>query len=153
MTWKTRLNITLIAFAAIAVLLVYGVAQRRADTGRVQADADKAITEARTRFAVEDLIFFVAQTPVGPFEPEYISTELDDRTGAIWFFERHADCWTALQTRAKSGGNRPVLTPYKEPNQPEPLLILAEFENGDWMTFKFVQDAIVECEFGGPPAG
>lgn len=148
MTWKTRLNITLIAFAAVSVLLVYGVAQRRANPGRAQVEANKAIIEARTRFAVDDLVVTVAQTPHGLFESEYISAELDERTGAIWFFERNADCWSALQTRAKSGGNRPVLTAYKEPNQPEPLLILAEFDNGEWMTFKFVQDALVECKFG-----
>ena len=148
MGWKTRLNITLIAFVAVTALLVYGVLQRQANPGRAQEDAEKAIVEARTRFAVEDLIFSVAQTPIGPFEPAYISADLDDRTGAIWFFERNADCWVATQTRAKSGGNRPTLTAYKEPSQPEPLLILAEFETGEWMTFKFVQDSIVECEFG-----
>ena len=148
MTWKSKLNITLIALVAVSFLLVYGVNQRRQNPGQAQAEAEKAIIEARTRFAVEDLLLSVAQTPIGGFEAEYISAELDDRTGAIWYFERNAECWSAVQTRAKAGGNRPTLTAYKEPNQPEPLLILAEFESGEWLTFKFVQDAIVDCDYG-----
>ncbi len=148
MTWKTRLNITLVAFVAITGLLVYGVSQRRATPGRAQADAEQAIVEARTRFAVEDLLLYAAQTPPGVFIPSTVPADLDERTGAVWFFERNADCWAAAQTRTKSGGRQPILTAYKEPNQPEPLLVLAEFDTGEWLTFKFVQDSIVECEFG-----
>ncbi len=148
MTWKTRLNISLIAFVAIFGLLVFGVSQRRAVPGQAQADAEQSIVEARTRFAVEDLILYAAQTKPGVFDPATVTAELDDRTGAVWFFERNADCWAAVQTLAKSGGNRPILTTYKEPNQPEPLLVLAEFDTGDWLTFKFVQQSIVDCEYG-----
>ncbi len=144
---RTKINITLAAFLAALILIVVGVMQRRANPGRLQAEVDQTVLESRTKFAVEDLLAFASQTPIGPFPTELISADLEARTGATWFFERHESCWRSLQTGAKGNIGRPTLTAYKEPNQPEPLLVLIEFESGEWATLKFVQDAIVSCDF------
>ena len=145
MTPRIKLNITLLALIGTIVLLVVGIMQRRANPERAQAEEAEAIARRNVVFIVEDLLEFAAQTPPGPFPAEMISADLEARTGASWYFDKDPACWNTLQSGIKGSLAKPSLIPFREPNQPEPLLLLIEFDSGQKITLKFVQDSFVDC--------
>lgn len=149
---RTKLNITLVAMIGTIILLVMGVMQRQANPRQGHADKVESIARRRLVFTVEDLLDFAAKTPQSPqgtFPSDLFPAELEERSGASAYFENDPACWHALQTKIKSNLNKPILLPYREPSQPEPLLIYIEFDQGEQIILKFVQDALVNCQLPG----
>lgn len=143
---RTKINISLLALIGIIILLVVGVMQRQANPGKAQVDETEVVARRRLVFAVSDLLDYAAVAPPGPFLAEFIPADLDERTGASWYFDKDEECWGVLQAGVKTSSDKPTLTPFREPNQPEPLLVQIEFESGQRLTLKFVQDSLVDCK-------
>lgn len=119
--------------------------QRQATPGQAQADEAEAEARRRLVFTVEDLLAFAAQTPSGEFPADIIPADLESRSGASWYFAKYPTCWNTLQNGIKGSLTEPNLFPFREPNQPEPLLVQIEFDSGEKVTLKFVQDSLVDC--------
>ncbi|MEM8859505.1 MAG: hypothetical protein AAGD96_14345 [Chloroflexota bacterium] len=148
MNWRIRLIIAFLAIIGIVTLFIYGVGQREGQDGRVARDFERAGTDGRLIENIDEIMLIAAQTPPGPFPVSTFPSELDERTGAIWFFEQNQACWDAFSERAKSDLRQREHTPFQDPNQPETRSILVEFESENWLTFTFLQGQIVACEFG-----
>ncbi|MEM9777570.1 MAG: hypothetical protein AAF902_23530 [Chloroflexota bacterium] len=148
MNWRIRLIISFFAIAGIVALFFFGINQREDSDGRVAQDFENAATDGRLIANLDEVLLVAAQTPPGPFPAATFPADVDEKTGAIWFFERNQDCWDAFSERAKSDLRQRDLTPYQDPNQPETRSILVEFEAEQWQTFTFVQGKIVSCDFG-----
>lgn len=144
MTSRTKLNIALAAMIGTIILLILGVARRQANPGQAQADAIEVTARRKLVFTVEDLLSFAAKTPSGAFPAGLFPAELEARSGASGYFEEDIACWNAIQAGIKSG--QPELIPYREPNQPEPLLVFIDFSEGERVTLKFVEDSLVGCQ-------
>ena len=148
MNWRIRLIIAIIAVVGVIILFRYGVGQRDGQDGQVAQDFQNAATDGRLIANIEEMILIAAQTPPGPFPADTFPPFVDDKTGAIWYFEQDQACWDAFAERGKSDLRERNLTPFQDPNQPETRSILIEFGTGQWLTFTFLQEQIVACEFG-----
>lgn len=148
MTWKVRLIVSFFAVVAIVALFLFGIGQREGLDGRVAQDFQTAGSDGALIANLDQVLLVAAQTPPGPFPADTFPAAVDEKTGAIWFFEQNQACWDAFSERAKSDLRERNLTPYQDPTQPETRSILVEFGSEQWLTFTFVQGKIVACDFG-----
>ena len=144
---RTKINISLLALTGTIILFVIGIQQRRANSDLSKIPEAGANARRRVVFVVEDLLLFAAQTPSGTFPADLIPADLEERSSASWYFAKDEACWSTLQKEAKENLDKPIFFPYREPSQPEAMLVYIEFDSEKTVTLKFVQDSLVDCDY------